>query len=269
MLSSKQREKRRIKCLNWKRKWINRQARIMILPTDLPRAFAILVERVLFRPLLLPLAVLCCLAVSAKAQEPPVTNAPPATNSVSDASSQPSPPQRGRRGGRGRGGNINTNYAAAPDADAAPAPDAAGQSQRLQQLQNQLQGALDTLKEMQTGGAGTNAAPSPANNRPPVTPTGPVQLDPKWIQALNWRSLGPAGMGGRITDFAVVESDPMTFWVATASGGLLKTTNNGVNFVHQFDHEATVSIGCVCVAPSDPNTVWVGTGENNPRNSVC
>src|SRR5262249_17320890 len=55
---------------------------------------------------------------------------------------------------------------------------------------------------------------------------------------------------------------------ATASGGLLKTTNNGTTFEHQFDHEATVSIGDVCVAPSDRNVVWVGTGENNPRNSV-
>ena len=95
-----------------------------------------------------------------------------------------------------------------------------------------------------------------------------MQLDPKWIQTLPWRSIGPANMGGRIVDFAVVESDPTIYWVATASGGLLKTTNNGTTFAHQFDHEASVSIGSVCVAPSDPNIVWVGTGENNPRNSV-
>ncbi len=56
--------------------------------------------------------------------------------------------------------------------------------------------------------------------------------------------------------------------MATASGGLLKTTNNGITFEHQFDREATVSIGDVCVAPSDKNIVWVGTGESNPRNSV-
>src|SRR5216117_721908 len=51
-------------------------------------------------------------------------------------------------------------------------------------------------------------------------------------------------------------------------GGLVKTTNNGVTFEHQFDKESTVSIGDVCVAPSDKNIVWVGIGENNPRNSV-
>ena len=75
-------------------------------------------------------------------------------------------------------------------------------------------------------------------------------------------------MGGRIVDMAVVESDPSTYWIATGGGGLLKTTNNGITFDHQFDHEATVAVGSVTVAQSDPNIVWVGTGENNPRNSV-
>ena len=89
-----------------------------------------------------------------------------------------------------------------------------------------------------------------------------------WVKQLSWRCIGPATMGGRIVAFAVFEADPTTYWVATASGGLLKTTNNGVTFEHQFDRETTVSIGDVAVAPSDRNVVWVGTGENNPRNSV-
>jgi photosystem II stability/assembly factor-like uncharacterized protein len=93
-------------------------------------------------------------------------------------------------------------------------------------------------------------------------------ISPEWIKTMTWRCIGPAAMGGRIVSLAVNEADPSTYWVATASGGLLKTVNNGVTFQHQFDHEATVSIGDVCVAPSDPNIVWVGTGENNPRNSV-
>jgi photosystem II stability/assembly factor-like uncharacterized protein len=93
-------------------------------------------------------------------------------------------------------------------------------------------------------------------------------LPADWVKSLNWRPIGPASMGGRIVDFAVCENDPNTYWVATASGGLLKTVNNGTTFEHQFDREATVSIGAVAVAPSDPNVVWVGTGENNPRNSV-
>jgi len=64
---------------------------------------------------------------------------------------------------------------------------------------------------------------------------------------------------------AVYEADPTIYYAATASGGLLKTTNNGITFQHQFDKERTVSIGDVCVAPSNPNIVWVGTGEANPR----
>jgi photosystem II stability/assembly factor-like uncharacterized protein len=90
----------------------------------------------------------------------------------------------------------------------------------------------------------------------------------RWLEGLSWRQIGPANMGGRIVALAVIESNPSTFYVATASGGLLKTHNNGITFEHQFDREATVSIGDVCVAPSDPNIVWVGTGENNARNSV-
>ena len=89
-----------------------------------------------------------------------------------------------------------------------------------------------------------------------------------WVKKFAWRSIGPATMGGRITGLAVFEADPTTYWVATASGGLLKTTNNGVTFEHQFDREATVSIGAVAVAPSNKDIVWVGTGEANPRNSV-
>ncbi|MSQ93500.1 MAG: PDZ domain-containing protein [Gemmataceae bacterium] len=93
-------------------------------------------------------------------------------------------------------------------------------------------------------------------------------LPADWVKALRWRSIGPANMSGRITALAVDEADPTTYYVATASGGIVKTVNNGVTFEHQFDKENTVSIGDVCVAPSNRNIVWVGTGEANPRNSV-
>jgi photosystem II stability/assembly factor-like uncharacterized protein len=89
-----------------------------------------------------------------------------------------------------------------------------------------------------------------------------------WNSALQWREIGPANMGGRIVAIAVVKNDPCTYWVGTASGGLLKTTNAGLTYEHQFDHETTVSVGDVAVAPSNPEIVWVGTGEANPRNSV-
>jgi S1-C subfamily serine protease/photosystem II stability/assembly factor-like uncharacterized protein len=105
---------------------------------------------------------------------------------------------------------------------------------------------------------------APATSR---TAPGAVLPD-DWAKTLRWRSIGPAGMGGRITAIAVFEADPSTWWVATASGGLVRTTNNGVTFEHQFDRESTVSIGDVAVAQSNKDVVWVGTGEANPRNSA-
>jgi photosystem II stability/assembly factor-like uncharacterized protein len=102
------------------------------------------------------------------------------------------------------------------------------------------------------------------NSAPPTSSAMPAD----WVKAIQWRCIGPASMGGRITDISVFEADPTTYYVATASGGLLKTVNAGTTFEHQFDKETTVSIGAVCVAPSNRDIVWIGTGENNPRNSV-
>ena len=96
----------------------------------------------------------------------------------------------------------------------------------------------------------------------------PGILSPSLADASAWRCIGPGIMGGRITALAVAESDPTTWVVATASGGLIKTANNGSSFQHIFDDQATVSVGAVAIAPSDKNTIWVGTGEANPRNSV-
>ena len=103
---------------------------------------------------------------------------------------------------------------------------------------------------------------------PPPTELSNGSIPQSWVSSLPWRSIGPATMGGRITAISVFNADPTTYWIASASGGLLKTVNNGVTFEHQFDKESTVSIGDVCVAPSDRSIVWVGTGEGNPRNSV-
>lgn len=87
------------------------------------------------------------------------------------------------------------------------------------------------------------------------------------LDNLEWRSIGPAIMGGRIDDFAVVESDPRIIYAATASGGLWKTTNRAVTWEPVFDDQPVSSIGDVAVAPSDPSVVWVGTGEANNRQS--
>src|SRR5213593_2646690 len=84
---------------------------------------------------------------------------------------------------------------------------------------------------------------------------------------LRFREIGPATPSGRIDDFAVLESNPAVFYVATATGGLWKTVNNGTTFESVFDDQPTSSIGDVAIAAHDANLVWVGTGENNNRQS--
>jgi photosystem II stability/assembly factor-like uncharacterized protein len=81
------------------------------------------------------------------------------------------------------------------------------------------------------------------------------------------RDIGPALMGGRVSDLAVYEADPSIFYAASASGGLLKTVNAGTSWENVFTGQSTVSIGDVAINPTDPNTVWVGTGEANNRQS--
>ncbi|HWQ31660.1 MAG TPA: hypothetical protein VNQ79_02160 [Blastocatellia bacterium] len=84
---------------------------------------------------------------------------------------------------------------------------------------------------------------------------------------LKWRSIGPATMGERVADFAVDPKNPWTWFVAFGTGGLMKTTDNGVTWNAVFEKEAVASIGTVAVAPSDSRIIWVGTGELNGRNS--
>ena len=86
-------------------------------------------------------------------------------------------------------------------------------------------------------------------------------------KALEWREIGPTIMGGRVSDLAVVESDPAVFYVGTATGGVWKTENSGITFNPIFDDQVTASIGDVTVAPSNSNVIWVGTGEPQNRQS--
>jgi photosystem II stability/assembly factor-like uncharacterized protein len=85
---------------------------------------------------------------------------------------------------------------------------------------------------------------------------------------LEWRSIGPANMGGRVADVEGVPGDPNIIYVATASGGLWKTTNGGVTWKPIFERQGTISLGDIALAPNNPDVVWVGTGESNVRNSV-
>ena len=94
-----------------------------------------------------------------------------------------------------------------------------------------------------------------------------TEITSETFAGLRLRNIGPATMSGRIVDLAVVESDPYTMYVASATGGVWKTTNNGVTFKPVFENEATHSVGDVAVHQAHPRFVWVGTGERANRQS--
>ena len=87
------------------------------------------------------------------------------------------------------------------------------------------------------------------------------------ISHLEYRGIGPALMGGRIADIAVVESKSQVFYIATGTGGVWKTVNHGTSWTPLFDDQPVSSIGDVTVDQSNPNLVWVGTGEPQNRQS--
>ncbi len=113
----------------------------------------------------------------------------------------------------------------------------------------------------------TIASPGAAQRRqapasPPAAPT-PVAA----IDKLRFRDIGPATPSGRVDDLAVFEANPAVFYIGTATGGVWKSVNNGTTLEQVFHSQTTSSIGDVAIAPNDPNLVWVGTGENNNRQS--
>ncbi len=97
----------------------------------------------------------------------------------------------------------------------------------------------------------------------PAAPAGASPFD-----SLHFRPIGPASMSGRITDLAVSEANPALYYVATAHGGVWKTTNNGTTFEAIFQDQGPLSIGDVTISQSNPDLVWVGSGESSNRQSV-
>ncbi|HTX39538.1 MAG TPA: hypothetical protein VME43_31180 [Bryobacteraceae bacterium] len=93
-------------------------------------------------------------------------------------------------------------------------------------------------------------------------------FDPRLWNDLSWRSLGPAAMGGRISGIAGVPGNPRLLYAGTGSGGLFKTVNGGVTWQALFERPETISIGDIAIDPKHPDSVWLGTGEANLRNSV-
>ncbi len=108
------------------------------------------------------------------------------------------------------------------------------------------------------------AAPSAAVAQ--TSNAAPAPID-RALAGFRFREIGPAVMGGRVADIAADESNPSTFYIGFATGGVWKTTSQGMSWTPVFDHESTGSIGDVTLAPSNPNVVWVGTGEPQNRQS--
>jgi photosystem II stability/assembly factor-like uncharacterized protein len=95
-----------------------------------------------------------------------------------------------------------------------------------------------------------------------------LELDQSSLfKGLSWRNVGPVVQGGRVVDIESVPGEPYTFYVAYASGGLWRTTNNGVTFEPLFDDQPTLIMGDIAVDPQNPQTIWVGTGEHNSSRS--
>jgi len=105
-----------------------------------------------------------------------------------------------------------------------------------------------------------------------VASAGPIgtaqQLDMEKFEAMKPRSIGPAGMSGRVTAIDALHGDPDIIFAGTASGGLWRSTSGGVEWEPIFDEESAHSIGAIAINQSNPDVIWVGTGEGNPRNSV-
>ncbi|MFN8572427.1 MAG: hypothetical protein U0132_10250 [Gemmatimonadaceae bacterium] len=96
--------------------------------------------------------------------------------------------------------------------------------------------------------------------------TGSAELDA--LKRVKWRSIGPANQAGRIPVVVGVPGDRSTYYIGSAAGGLIKTTNGGVTFTQLFDDKDNASMGDLVIAPSDPNILYLGSGEGNPRNSA-
>ena len=89
------------------------------------------------------------------------------------------------------------------------------------------------------------------------------------LDGLKFRSIGPALTGGRVIDIAVNPQDHSEYFIASGSGSLWKTMNNGITFSPAFENQKSYAIGCVRIDPSNTNIVWTGTGENSNHYNVA
>ena len=116
--------------------------------------------------------------------------------------------------------------------------------------------------------ASSDTTPTSSSTASPVAESTPTKLTDILFKNFRARSIGPAAMGGRVSDIAIDPRNPAIFFVGLSTGGLFKTGDNGVTFDAVFDKQPVQSIGAIAIAPSDSDIVWVGTGEPTDRNSA-
>lgn len=102
----------------------------------------------------------------------------------------------------------------------------------------------------------------------PQLPAQQVALQSRDLSGLRLRNIGPATMSGRMVDMDVVESDPYVMYVASSTGGIFRTRDNGVMWEPVFEKEPVHSVGDIAIFQPNPNIIWVGTGERANRQSV-
>jgi photosystem II stability/assembly factor-like uncharacterized protein len=101
-----------------------------------------------------------------------------------------------------------------------------------------------------------------------ATAASPSAVDPGLLAGMKARSIGPAAMSGRIAAIDAVDSNPEVVYVGGAASGVWKSTNGGLTWEPIFDDQPVHSIGAIAIFQANPDIVWVGTGEGNPRNSA-
>jgi photosystem II stability/assembly factor-like uncharacterized protein len=105
--------------------------------------------------------------------------------------------------------------------------------------------------------------------QPAATPAAQgVPLTDEMLRGIVVRSLGPGLVTGRIADIAIDPGDPSTWYIATAFGGLWKTTNRGASFTPLFDDGGSHNLCCIVIDPKNSNVLWLGTGENHSQRSA-
>src|SRR5882762_7419888 len=97
-----------------------------------------------------------------------------------------------------------------------------------------------------------------------IGPTASAQVNSDLLQSFHWRNIGPF-RGGRTRAVAGVPSEPNVFYIAQVNGGVFKTTDYGRTWFPIFDDQPTGSVGCIAVAASNPNIIYVGSGEGLQR----